>query len=192
MFPLVRLIIPFVLGLVGANCLLSYVALPTEVLFPILCLSACLLVVLEVRKVKTPHTSSAFGIATFLFTFLFAFTLFAHRYQRLAELLPSEEQAIRASVISLPVEKTNSYEVKVKSEDGTHLLVYLAKEERAKALQMDDQLVLVPKYVNPTAPHLQTDSVFRTYQSYLFYSGTSATCYVPKRNWQSLSADSSS
>ena len=191
MFPLVRLIIPFVLGLVGANCLLSYVALPTEVFFPILCLSACLLVVLEMRKVKLPHTSSAFGIATYLFTFLFAFTLFAHRYQRLAESVPSEEQAIRASVISLPVEKTKSYEVKVKSEDGTHLLVYLAKEERAKALQMDDQLVLVPKYVNPTAPHLQTDSVFRTYQSYLFYSGTSATCYVPKRNWQTLSSDSS-
>ena len=192
MFPLVRLIIPFVLGLVGANCLLSYVALPTEVLFPILCLSACLLVVLEMRKVKLPHTSSAFSIATYLFTFLFAFTLFAYRYQRLAESVPSEGQDIRASVISLPVEKTNSYEVKVKSEDGTHLLVYLAKEERAKALQLDDQLVLVPKYVNPTAPHLQTDSVFRTYQSYLFYSGTSATCYVPKRNWQTLSADSSS
>ena len=58
------------------------------------------------------------------------------------------------------MEKTNSYEVKVKSEDGTHLLVYLAKEERAKALKLDDQLVLIPKYVNPTAPHLQTDSVF--------------------------------
>ncbi len=104
MFPLVRLIIPFVLGLVGANCLLSYVALPTEVLFPILCLSACLLVVLEMRKVKLPHTSSAFGIATYLFTFLFAFTLFAYRYQRLAESVPSEGQAIRASVISLPAE----------------------------------------------------------------------------------------
>lgn len=192
MFPLVRLIIPFILGLVGANCLLSYVALPTEVLFPILCLSACLLVVLEMRKVKLPHTSSTFGIATYLFTFLFAFTLFAYRYQRLAESVPSEEQAICASVISLPMEKAKSYMVKVKSEEGTYLLVYLAKEERAKALQLDDPLVLVPKYVNPTAPHLQTDLFSHTYQSYLFYSGTSATCYVPKRNWQTLSSDSSS
>ncbi|MBQ2166943.1 MAG: hypothetical protein II447_09210, partial [Bacteroidaceae bacterium] len=82
---------------------------------------------------KLSHTPSAFGIATYLFSFLFAFTLFAYRYQRLAESVPSEEQAIRASVISLPVEKTNSYEVKVKSEDGAYLLVYLAKEERAKA-----------------------------------------------------------
>ena len=191
MFPLVRLIIPFVLGLVGANCLLRHVALPSEWLFAVLCLSACALILLQAKRVKNQHYSHTFGIATYLFTFLLSFTLFAFRYQRLAESVPLPKHAIRACVFSPPTEKPKTYEVLLKTEDAT-ILAYLAKDERAEHLQIDDSVLLVPKYVNATAPHLQTDSVFRRFQSYLFYMGTSAQCYVPKRDWQVISTHASS
>ena len=191
MFPLVRLIIPFVLGLVGANCLLRHVALPSEWLFVVLCLSACALILLQARKVRNQHYSRTFGIATYLFTFLLAFTLFAFRYQRLTESVPLPNQSLRACVLSVPTEKPKTYEVLLKTE-GASVLAYFAKDERAAHLQVDDSVLIVPKYVNTTTPHLQSDSVFRSYQTYLFYSGTSATCYVPKRNWQVISTPASS
>ena len=192
MFPLVRLIIPFVLGLVGANYVLHYVALPSEWLFAVLCLSACSLILLQAKRVKNQHDFRTFGIATYLFTFLLAFTLFALRYQRLAESVPLPNQAVRACVLSPPNEKPKTYEVLLKTDENATVLAYFAKDERAEHLQVDDSVLFVAKYVNATAPHLQSDSVFRAYQSYLFYTGTSARCYVPKRNWQLITSHASS
>ena len=192
MFPLIRLVIPFVLGLVGANCLLCHVALPSDWLFVVLCVSACSLILLQAKKVKNQHYSRAFGIATYLFSFLLAFTLFAFRYQRLAESVPLPNQAVRARVLSLPIEKAKTYELLLRTDENASVLAYFVKDERAEHLQVDDSVMLVPKYVDATAPHLQTDSVFRSYRSYLFYTGTSAQCYVPKRNWQVINSRASS
>lgn len=192
MFPLVRLVIPFVLGLVGANCLLRHVALPSDWLFVVLCVSACSLILSQAKKMKNQHGSPVFGIATYLFSFLLAFTLFAFRYQRLAESVPLPNHAIRAQVLSPPTEKPKTFAVMLRTDEQATVLAYFAKDERAEHLQVDDSVMLVPLHVNATAPHLQTDSVFGYFQSYLFYSGTSARCYVPKRNWQLVSSRASS
>lgn len=186
-YPLVRLALPLVVGMVGANFCISWIDWNISVLFTVLCALAAMLVLVHF-VVKDAWHDHLFGLLTIAFSFVLGATLFVHRYVQQEQCVPIENEWIEGVVADEPQEKEKTFAARVRLENGL-LLAYLAKDSlhSPALLHRGDRIAFSAQNITPNSPrqHPQDSlsQVFAPYHRSLFFSGIAATCYVPSASW---------
>ena len=187
-YPLLRLAIPFIAGMCGADFFIQELMGRQPVLFGVACGWMVLLLVVH-RWVRKPVQQSLFGLTAALFVLTVGALLYVVKYERMCEVPFSDFQKVDGVASQPPVEKAKSWAVEVETEDG-RLLAYMAKDSlhSPAIIRTGDSLSLSCHYLRLTAPHLamadSAESDFLPYRRSLFFKGVSATCYVPADAWQ--------
>lgn len=121
---LIRLIIPFTMGMIGAN--LFIVHMDESVLF-ILC---CIVLAFSFFLIKSSHTyrDSMFGVVAMTFFFLLGMTLYTGKHHRIANSVPQDTTFCQGILAEMPTEKDRSWALNLQQEDGTHILLYIGKD----------------------------------------------------------------
>lgn len=190
--PIVRLAIPFILGMSGTHFLCRYGALDAEGLVLPLGLLAAVVAVLQCILYFGPsHNASrpsAFGGAVAAFFCLLGALLMANRYAEAERQRVPEGRAWCCVVDKMPQRKARSWAVQAREEGGAQVLLYLqpSGDGVEKAFREGDTLVVLPKFLRLSSPFRKEarneDEAGREYLDWLYYSGVSATAYVPVEN----------
>lgn len=186
-FPLVRLAVPFLLGMCVASALIGYVDWRLDMLFVIMASLLMMLVVCHNGWVRTPLCSHVFTAALFLLFVLFGAFLYIIRYMDVATAVDVSQTTLRGVVETPPWRTARSVALDMATPDGAHLRIYLqpSDDHNPQQLQRGDTLLIRPLHLNATCPLQQNDtSCYTTYNRYLFFQGISATCYALSRQWQ--------
>ncbi len=193
-YPLLRILIPLILGMLFANETISVLCRHVPLIFTILCSSAAFLYTQNKRKSRDSFFSM-FGVAAMLFFFTLGATLFVIRFDSLRDTNNlRKDSSTRGIVCGLPSKKPNTWGVELEVGDR-HVLAYLnagADSAEVSKLNVGDTVMFRTREFVSTCPlELQSaDSVFAGYRRYLFNNGISATCYVPRRYWRIEEMDS--
>ena len=183
--PLIRLIIPFTLGMVGANLFVIHLSMAVLL---ILC-SAVLAFSFFFFKTSKPQDPT-FGVAAMMLFFLIGMTLYTGKHSRIANGI-AQERAFRQGILSeFPAPKPHSWALNLQQEDGTHILLYIGKNELEP---QDDSIVYASLHLGDTifahARHLEgTENgggKFEAFRKHLFHHDICATAYVPRGQWTS-------
>lgn len=181
---LIRLIIPFTLGMIGANLFISHMNM--VVLFILCC--AVLAFSFFLMKPSIQHDAK-FGIVAMVLFFLIGMMLYTGKYQRIANGIPTDTTFCRGILTERPKEKAQSWALKLEQENGTHLLLYIGKNWEAPeqdsttfaSLQIGDTILANIRHLNAT--NLCEDKTFKIYNTNLFHQGICATAYTPHYQW---------
>lgn len=181
---LIRLIIPFTLGMIGANLFISHMNM--VVLFILCC--AVLAFSFFLMKPSIQHDAK-FGIVAMALFFLIGMMLYTGKYQRIANSIPTDTTFCRGILTERPKEKAQSWALKLEQENGTHLLLYIGKNWEAPeqdsttfaSLQIGDTILANIRHLNAT--NLCEDQTFKIYNTNLFHQGICATAYTPHYQW---------
>ena len=181
---LIRLIIPFTLGMIGANLFISHMNM--VVLFILCC--AVLAFSFFLMKPSIQHDAK-FGIVAMVLFFLIGMMLYTGKYQRIANGIPTDTTFCRGILTERPKEKAQSWALKLEQENGTHLLLYIGKNWEVPeqdsttfaSLQIGDTILANIRHLNAT--NLCEDQTFKIYNTNLFHQGICATAYTPHYQW---------
>ena len=181
---LIRLIIPFTLGMIGANLFISHMNM--VVLFILCC--AVLAFSFFLMKPSIQHDAK-FGIVAMVLFFLIGMMLYTGKYQRIANSIPTDTTFCRGILTERPKEKAQSWALKLEQENGTHLLLYIGKNWEVPeqdsttfaSLQIGDTILANIRHLNAT--NLCEDKTFKIYNTNLFHQGICATAYTPHYQW---------
>ena len=181
---LIRLIIPFTLGMIGANLFISHMNM--VVLFILCC--AVLAFSFFLMKPSIQHDAK-FGIVAMVLFFLICMMLYTGKYQRIANSIPTDTTFCRGILTERPKEKAQSWALKLEQENGTHLLLYIGKNWEVPeqdsttfaSLQIGDTILANIRHLNAT--NLCEDQTFKIYNTNLFHQGICATAYTPHYQW---------
>ena len=175
-YPLIRLIIPFTLGMIGANLFIAYMNI--EVLF-ILC---CVVLACSFFGLKTVNLKRSwyFGMVAMLLFFLIGMTWYTGKYRHIENGIPADTTFVQGTLVELPKEKPHSWALELEQENGTHILLYIGGQP--EGLSLDDTISANVRHFN-TTNHCENDT-FKTYNNYLFHHGICATAYAPRHQWQ--------
>lgn len=181
---LIRLIIPFTLGMIGANLFISHMNM--VVLFILCC--AVLAFSFFLMKPSIQHDAK-FGIVAMVLFFLIGMMLYTGKYQRIANSIPTDTTFCRGILTERPKEKAQSWALKLEQENGTHLLLYIGKNWEVPeqdsttfaSLQIGDTNLANIRHLNAT--NLCEDQTFKIYNTNLFHQGICATAYTPHYQW---------
>lgn len=196
-YPLVRLAVPFTLGMYGANLLIRQLIDRVDMLFTLM---ACLLmaaVVCHTVVSRRPLFRHIFATSLFLLFLLFGASLYIIRYRSVAQTYDVRRQVFCGIVSAPPRQKPHTVGVQLKLPDGALLLAFLQSDSLHPALQLQrgDTVRLQALHTNSTCPLLRSDRLIATadtsalgsYTSHLFFQGISATCYAPADCWTTSS-----
>ena len=177
-YPLVRLVIPFALGMVGAHLL----AFPMHrvVLFLLCCLALVGLLLLLFARTGDGR-GSAFGVVAMVLAFLVGLTLYTEKLYQMDRGVPQDSTFCQGILADVPVEKTHSWALNLEQDDGTHLMLYVSKKDTAASLAIGDTIYASICHLQPTA---DGEGEFEEYRKYLFYHNICATCYAPAGQWK--------
>ncbi len=175
--PLIRLIIPFTLGMVGANLFITYMNM--AVLF-ILCCAFLALSFFFLNTSKT-YKGRKFGITATTFAFLVGMTLYTSKHQRIANSIPPNTTFCQGVLTEAPAKKPHSWALNLQQENGTHILLYISPLQREHLPSIGDTILASPTHFNST--YICPDDSFKTYHDYLFNNGVCATAYAPSGRW---------
>ena len=181
---LIRLIIPFTLGMIGANLFISHMNM--VVLFILCC--AVLAFSFFLMKPSIQHDAK-FGIVAMVLFFLIGMMLYTGKYQRIANSIPTDTTFCRGILTERPKEKAQLWALKLEQENGTHLLLYIGKNWEVPeqdsttfaSLQIGDTILANIRHLNAT--NLCEDQTFKIYNTNLFHQGICATAYTPHYQW---------
>lgn len=184
--PLLRLIIPFTLGMIGANCFVSH--LNITVLF-LLCCTLLALTFFPLTS-STTYKDRIFGITAMPLFLLLGMTLYTIKYHHITNSIPTATTHCQGILTEPPTEKTHSWALKLQQENGTHILLYTGKNWEVpeqdsitfSSLQIGDTILANIKHLNAT--NLCENDTFKTYNTYLFHQGICATAYTPHNQWK--------
>lgn len=174
--PLIRLIIPFTLGMVGANLFISHMDM--VVLF-ILC---CVVLAFSFFWIKTSNIErdGRFGLVAMLLFFLIGMTCYTGKYRHIENGILADTTFVQGTLVELPKEKTRSWALELEQENGIHIILYIGGQP--KGLSLGDTICAKVLHLNATN-HCENDT-FKTYNDYLFHHGICATAYSPRNQWQ--------
>ncbi|MBR1667466.1 MAG: ComEC/Rec2 family competence protein [Bacteroidaceae bacterium] len=187
--PLIRLVIPFTMGIVGANHFICHMNSTTlfllccTVLF-LLCCTLLAILFFFIPHSKGTHQGSTFGILAMTLAFLLGMTLYTEKHHRTAQGIPQDTTFCQGILTELPIEKAHSWALNLQQENGTHIILYIGKnrEEPQRdsityaSLQPGDTLLARTKHFQPTE---QAQGEHEAYMKYLFHQGICATAYAP-------------
>lgn len=184
--PLIRLVLPFTLGMVGANCLMD--SLNLSVLF-VLCCLALAPTLLHVKS-KQPQSKKVFGMWATALAFLLGMTLFTSKHERISQGIPADSSFCQGTLTERPVEKAHSWALNLRQENGSHILLYIGKSRSTSpqtdsvqfaSLHIGDTILAQIKYL--TATNTCEDNTFAPYYDYLFHHDVTATAYCNAQPW---------
>ncbi len=186
--PLLRILIPFIIGMIAADKTIGLLCDNISVLFTLLC---CFAAVMYIHHRQNSRDSfiSIFGGASMLFFLTLGMLLFTIKFDKTRDTSSlSTDKYLKGIVTAPPAKKTNTWAVEVEI-DNKHVLAYIRCDEDSSIIKhanSGDTLRLRTHQFTPICP-LDTpneDSVFAGYRRYLFNNGISATCYVRDGDWQ--------
>ncbi len=196
-FPLLRLILPFIFGIILAVFIDSDVHIPISVF--VICLIISVLFVFYYKIFISYKYRWLPGIFISAFLFLFGFELTVLNTDKFNPLyfgnyLSNEEQLSIAEVSEPIVEKENSYKAiirveKIKKNDKWvnvkgKTIVYFEKNSFASNIKYGDYLLLNADFQEVSSP--QNPYEFN-YKKYLSYKGIYEQAYLKSGSWQVLS-----
>ena len=119
-YPLIRLIIPFTLGMIGANLFIAHMNL--VVLF-ILC---CVVLAFSFFELRTSNfeKDSKFGLVAMLLFFLIGMNWYTGKYRHVENGIPADTTFVQGTLVELPKEKPHSWALELELENGTHIILY--------------------------------------------------------------------
>ena len=184
-YPLIRLVIPFTLGMVGANLFICH--MDRTVLF-ILCCAVLALLFFFIPQQEGTYKDYKFGVVAMIFAFLVGMTLYTGKHHSITQGIPQDSTFCKGILTEMPVEKARSWALNLEQENGTHILLYVgspitpeAEAGKGLGLSLGDTIRAHIIHLNPTD---QTeDETFRPFYNYLFSNDICATCYAPRGQW---------
>lgn len=188
-YPLIRLVIPFTLGMVEANC---FFMSPCSRTMLACCWAATLLLAGLTWRAHI-RRSGGFGIMATALFFLLGMTWHTQRWLQVADRMPQDATFVRGVVTDLPQEKARTWALKVKDENEGQLLLYAGKADDEPAggtdqasvpAQVGDTIVAHIKHLQATWSDANNERA--AYYRHLFHHGISATAYVPKHQWNAI------
>lgn len=193
MFPLIRLTIALVLGMVTAIFYVEHRPVSfafLELLFVLMCLFAGVMLWVSRPRASTKAKELHFGMAACAFVYVTGMALFSLKCIRQPALI-METSSVNVELTATPRLSRKSYSLPVRMSDGRQFLAHVGRgsdsDDRLARLQVGDSLSLSCTHWTPTEPWLDRDNEFRTYWDYLYYHGMTASCYVPAHRWKRLS-----
>lgn len=195
--PLVRLVLPFILGMIGAYMYVSQMDL--EVLFVVCCTLLFLLFFFLQKTSQLTSRSTKFGVIAALMSFLVGALLYTHKYQKIAQGVPQDSTFCAGVLLEQPQEKAKSWALNIEQDNGAHIILYIGKKNkdfiaannvdttsdftRFSRLSIGDTIFANITHLNATEKGC--DDTFAAYHKYLFSHGICATCYAQSNNWLS-------
>lgn len=176
-YPLIRLIIPFTLGMIGANLFISH--MNGVVLFLLCC--AVLAFSFFFLKTSDTYKDGRFGFVAMVLFCLIGMTLYTSKYRHIENGMPVDSTFVQGTLVELPQEKAHSWALELEQENGTHIILYIGGKERNE-LSLGDTICANIRHLHPT--HLCENDTFRIYNSYLFHQGICAMAYTPPHQWR--------
>lgn len=182
-YPLLRLIIPFTLGMIGANLFVSYMSTP---LLLILC---CIVLALSFFLLKTLKPQDlTFGIAAMTFSFLVGMTLYTRKHHSMADSTPQDTTFCQGLLSELPTPKPHSWALNLQQDDGTHILLYIGKNGKVPendsilyaSLHIGDTILALTRHLEGTE---NGEGEFGAFRKHLFHHGICATAYATCGQW---------
>lgn len=191
MTTIVRLTIPFILGMVLANYFAGRIETECMLGGNAILVALMLLTFLPERKRNVTSINNKdkdrsigiiFGILAMAFSFSMGMSLYAYKYQRIAGSVPTDSTFCHGTLCELPKEKPRSFALKLRQENGTFILLYIGKNRKNEAPQVSlgDTVFASIAHLNRTE---NAEGAFAKYYEYLFHNGVCATAYAPSRNW---------
>lgn len=188
---IVRLTIPFILGMVLANLFVDQIETEwmlggNAILFVLMLITFLFgrkrYATSRISKEKDDSAGIIFGILAMAFSCSMGMTLYANKYQHIAGSVPTDSTFCHGTLCELPKEKTRSFALKLRQENGTYILLYIGKNRRNEVPQINlgDTVFASITHLNRTDT---AEGVFASYYNYLFHGGVCATAYAPSYNW---------
>ena len=204
--PLLRLGLPFVLGMAGASLLMPSTATndalgawsratgrwlgglsQVSVLFILCCVGLVLLFFLLDRQPCT-HRGPGFALVAMPLFFLIGMTLYTRQCHHLRQGIPADTTFCQGILADEPQEKSHTWALTLRQTNGTHIIIYIGKDSRQPrrdsvtfaALQVGDTIVARTRHLQATG-HGTGD--FQFYRDHLFRHGICATAYTPAAQW---------
>ncbi len=185
-YTVVRLALPFLCGMCGAAALMGRCTWRTDMLFVVMCCLLMATVVCHRAAAHAPLFRHVFAASVAGLFLLLGATLYIIRYNNVVASIDVQQTSFCGTVTGMPQPKPRTVAVQVRLDDGGLMLAYVQSDtaHSPHQLQTGDTLFFSPLHVNSTCPLTLSDtSVFRNYNSNLFFRGIAATCYVPSDRW---------
>ena len=155
-------------------------------LFVVMCCLLMATVVCHRAAAHAPLFRHVFAASVAGLFLLLGATLYIIRYNNVVASIDVQQTSFCGTVTGMPQPKPRTVAVQVRLDDGGLMLAYVQSDtaHSPHQLQTGDTLFFSPLHVNSTCPLTLSDtSVFRNYNSNLFFRGIAATCYVPSDRW---------
>lgn len=185
-YPLVRLAVPFVLGISVMSGTIGWCNWRLDMLFVVMCCLLMMALVCHTAFRSRKLFRQFFSVSFFALVFCFGASLYIIRYRSVANAVDLHQTSYQGIVSDLPQAKRRTAAVQLALHGGANLLIYLQNDSTHSPyfLQKGDTLTVQPLHTNSTCPLTLSDtSVFYNYTANLFYRGIPATCYVPSDRW---------
>ena len=184
-YPLIRLVIPFTLGMVGANLFICH--MDRTVLF-ILCCAVLALLFFFIPQQEGTYKDYKFGVIAMIFAFLVGMTLYTGKHHSITQSIPQDSTFCKGILTELPQEKDRSWALTLQQENSIHIILYIGKDwEEPRndsityaSLQLGDTILARIKHLTPTE---HGEDEFEAYRKHLFRHGICATAYTPHSQW---------
>ena len=188
-YPLIRLVIPFILGMI---CAYLYGAQMDLLVLLLLCCTLLALLFFFLKRPEGKYQSTKFGLVAMLLLFTVGMTLYTRKYQSIAQGVPRDSTFCKGILSELPQEKAKSWALNLEQDNGTHIMLYVGKNKKDATgdsvsfsrLNIGDTIFANITHLNATEDG--SDDTFAPYHKYLFSHGICATCYTPSDRWHAL------
>lgn len=193
-YPLFRLLLPFVAGMIIADATAALLTQNITILFISLCLCAIALFMQNGRKSRDSFYPK-FGIAAMLFFFIFGAALYTLSFNDIrTSLSPATRQGI---VVKNPERKARSWALTMRTDAGARFIAYIDDKSDSTAItgiQIGDTVTFSTRSFSPTCPLdlNEQEQDFAPFRRHLFCSGISATCYIRHDCWSVTPTSASS
>ncbi|MCH5175338.1 MAG: ComEC/Rec2 family competence protein [Prevotellaceae bacterium] len=187
-YPLIRLVLPFVLGMAMAHQHATHVSL---VVLLVICCALLSSLFFLLNKAKGKYQSTKFGIVAMALSFSVGMALYIHKHRSIAQGIPQDNMFCKGVLSEVPKEKDKSWALNLEQDNGTHIILYIGKNTRTAAsdsvrfsqLNIGDTIFADITHLNATTDC--DDATFAPYRKHLFSHGVCATCYAPSHQWHS-------
>ena len=179
-YPIFRLTIALVAGILFAN---TYW---TEITY--WSIGALLFLLLALGGLLRNHSYAGrwvFGMGVSFFMFLVGCVLTRQEWQKVMVDWPERVCTYQGVVIGIPIEKTKSFQCRVKMQD-VEVLLYLPKDSLSASIGIGDSLFFS---ANLKTPHNNEKNYIFDYAGFLLHRGVSGSAYVPSDAWEKTNWD---